>query len=62
MTKAQWKAVFDYCRENACTKYELLAELKANGTVDRSTSLEDLSDYTDGNTYDAMKKFLEENI
>lgn len=62
MTKAQWKAVYDYCRENCISKYELLAELKANGAVDRKTLLEELSDYTDDSTYDAMKRFLEDNI
>jgi len=62
MTKAQWAAIYNYCEENGITKYDLLAELKANGTVDRSARLEDLGEYASGNTYDAMMRFLWGNL
>lgn len=60
MTKEQWCAIYDYCAENGCTRRELLADLKADGTVDRNARLEDLGEYASGTSYDAMRKFLEE--
>ena len=62
MTKAQWKAIYDYCNENSISRYDMLKELKANGTVSHDTILEELDEYTDGDTYDAMIKFLEDNL
>lgn len=62
MTKPQWKALYDYCDEFDCTKYELLAELKANGVVDRNAEVEDLGDYAENGTYDAMMEFLIESL
>lgn len=62
MTKAQWAAIYNYCEEYGCTKYDLLNALKANGTVGRSTRLEDLGEYANGNTYDAMAQFLGDNL
>ena len=62
MTKAQWRAVYDFCRENCIKVNELLSELRENGTMGQNASLEELSDYTDGSTYNAMKEFLEENV
>lgn len=54
--------MFAFCTENACTKRELLDELKANGTVDPNDTLDDLSAYVDGKTYEEMRQFLEENV
>ena len=62
MSKAQWKAIYDYCEEYGISRYDMLKDLKANGTVSRDTTLEELGDYTDGDTYDAMIRFLEENL
>ena len=62
MTKAQWKALYDFGRENGYTRFEILAELKGNGTVERSATLEELGDYVNGSTYAAMRKFLEDNL
>lgn len=62
MTKAQWKAVYDFCRENCISKNELLSALKENGTVDHNALLEDLAGYTEGTSYNAMMQFLENSI
>lgn len=63
MTKAQWTAVYHYCDEYGYdSPRELLAELKANGTVERNTTLKELSEYADGTGYDDMYRFLEENL
>ena len=61
MTKAQWAAINNYCEENYCTRQELVEALRNNGTVDRSTKLEELGDYAKGDTYEDMLTFLEEN-
>lgn len=62
MTKAQRRAVYDFCRENCITKDELLEELKANGTIASNAKLDDLSDYVKDDTRKAMCQFLEENV
>ena len=62
MTKAQWKAIYDYCEEYSIPCSYLLKELKANGTVSRDTTLEELGEYTEEPSYDSMIKFLEENV
>ena len=62
MKKAQWAALYDFCEELGYTRAEVLAELKANGTVDKNTRLEDLGEYTTDKTYDAMLKFLADNL
>ena len=62
MTKAQWKAVYDYCNEFDCTTHELLIELRENGTLGRGESWDDLGDCVEKKDYDTMLKFLEENI
>ena len=62
MTKAQWKAIYDYCETNIISKWDLLEELKQNGTIDRSTNLDELGEYVNGNTYDDMMEFLERNL
>ena len=62
MTKAQWKAVYDYCEANGCTKLEILKILKANGTIGRDVSLDSLGNYVYGETYADMMEFLEANV
>ena len=41
---------------------ELLAELKANGTVDSNTTLPELSEYVNGTSYEEMYQFLGDNL
>ena len=63
MTKEQWRAVYDYCAEYGYDEpKDLLADLKANGTVDDSTSLKNLGEFVSGKTYDDMFEFLGENL
>lgn len=62
MTRAQWKALTDYCTEFGYTRVEVLRELKANGTVDKDTKLDDLGDCVTNKDYDSMLKFLEDNV
>lgn len=62
MTRGQYAAINDYCEEYGYTKKELLEELKANGTVERNTKLEDLGEYANGNDYDSMMQFLWDNL
>lgn len=62
MTKAEWKAVYDYCEEYNIPMSALLKELKGNGTIDRGDTLEDLGMYVRHHTYDDMIKFLEESL
>lgn len=63
MTKAQWSAVYHYCAECGYdTPRDLLAELKANGTVDQGTKLYNLDEYVSGTTYDEMYQFLGDNL
>lgn len=59
MNKAQWKALHDYCEDN-CYKNsgELLYDLKRRGVVSPMTTVQELSEYVDGNTYDDMYEFL----
>ena len=62
MTKAEWKAVNDFCVYNMMSKYELAKELKNNGTIAREGSLADLGRYVREHTYEDMMRFLEENV
>ena len=63
MNKAQWSAVYHYCADCGYeSPRELLAELKANGTVEHSTKLTELDEYVGGKTYDDMYQFLGENL
>ena len=63
MTKVQWRAIYDYCDEYGFDSLnDLLAVLRANGTVERDTTLSELGYYVNGKTYDDMYLFLEENI
>ena len=62
MTKAQWKAIYDYCDAIFCTPRELIKELRENGTVDHSTKLEDLGNCVTKKDYDTMFNFLEAHV
>ena len=62
MTKAEWKAIYDYCVENMMSKYELMKALKGNGTIARDDTLDDLGRYVRYHTYDCMMSFLVENL
>ena len=62
MTKAQWKAVNDFCQELGYERRELLEILKSNGTLARNAKLDDLDDYVNRKDYDSMLKFLENNV
>ena len=63
MNKKQWKAVIDYCRDFGYeSARELLQELKGCGVVDGRDTLDDLGEYPDNDSYDAMYKWLGENV
>ena len=63
MNKSQWSAVYHYCTEYGYdTPKDLLADLKANGTVERSTMISDLDEYVSGKTYEDMYCFLEDSL
>ena len=62
MTKAEWKAINDYCEENMMSRYEVMKSLKQSGTIARDDCLEDLDRYLRDHTYDAMMSFLLENV
>lgn len=62
MTKSEWKAVYDFCAEYNIPMSMLLRELRANGTVDRRDTLDDLGRYVNKHTYEDMIRFLEENV
>lgn len=63
MTKAQWKAIYDFCEDNGFyNPHELLIHLKRQGSVDRKDALEDLGEYPENKTYDGMIKFLSEEV
>ena len=62
MNKKQWKAVYDFCE--ACgyeRPSELLQDLKMQGVVGKSETIDDLSNYPNGNTYEDMLAWLREN-
>jgi len=62
MTKAQWKAVYDFCNQYGFeTPHELLKHLKRNGSVDIYDKLENLGEYAIGESYDGMMEFLDVN-
>ena len=61
-TKVQWKAIHDYCDAIFYTPRDLIRELRENGTVDRSTKLEDLGDCVSKKDYDTMFAFLEAHV
>lgn len=61
-TKAQWKAIYDFCDAIFYTPRELMAELRENGTIDKSTRIEDLGDCVTKKDYDTMLEFLEAHI
>lgn len=65
MTKAQWKAIYDYCDEYGILTADLLRELRANGTIskgNRDEMLDELSGCPAKPTYEAMIEFLESNL
>lgn len=63
MTKAQWKALYDFRDEMGyCGTYEVLTALKSAGAIDRNDTLEDLGDYDESGSYDGMTNFLTENL
>ena len=63
MNKAQWSALYNYCAEYGYdAPKDILAELKANGTVPSGTKLSELADYVNGKTFDDMYQFLGENL
>lgn len=62
MNNAEWKAVYDYCKEYGLTKVELLRELKSLGVIDRRDTLGDLGDYVREHTFDDMMRFLEDSL
>lgn len=62
MTRAEWKAINDYCEENMMSRYEVVKTLKQNGTIARDDCLEDIDRYIREHTYDAMMSFLLENV
>ena len=62
MTKAEWKAVLDFCEENMMSRYELMKALKGIGAVARDDCIGDLGRYVRNHTYDGMMCFLMENV
>ena len=62
MNKSQYAALKDFCIENGCTTREVLKALKSNGTVDSTTKIKELGSYVSGDSYEAMQRFLEENL
>ena len=63
MTKAQWRAIYDFCKENAYERpSEVLQTLKMEGAISRTDTLDDLCDYDESGTYDGMMKFLTESL
>ena len=62
MTKAQWKAIYDYCEYNGIKPWELMKALKETGAIAYYVHLEELGDYEPSGTYDGMMNFLENSI
>lgn len=62
MNKHQWAALYTFCEESLYSKWGVLRMLKENGVVDKDTTFDNLGEYVDGDTYDDMMKFLEENL
>jgi len=63
MTKAQWKALFDFIEDLGYTgKYEVLNELKRKGSIKYTDTFDDLGSYDGSGTYDGMMKFLTEEL
>ena len=52
----------EYCEEFGYTTKEIVKELKLNGTIAANATADDLGEYTNGNTYNDMLDFLEENL
>lgn len=63
MTKAQWKALYDYCEDVGYSgKHEVLIALKQVGAIDMRDTIADLGEYDQSGTYDGMMKFLTESL
>lgn len=62
MNREQYKALYDFCETYNYNKFEVLRALKENGSIDKNATVGDIGDYVNGNTYDAMRKFLEDNL
>ena len=63
MNKAQWKAIYDFCKDNGYyDPSEVLQTLKAMGVVGSRDGFPDLARYPKNGTYEAMIDFLTENL
>ena len=63
MNKAQWKAIYDFCKGNGYyDPSEVLQTLKAMGVVGSRDGFPDLARYPKNGTYEAMIDFLTENL
>lgn len=62
MNKAQWKAIYDFCKDSGYyDTRELLQTLKAEGVIDSRDTFDDLARYPKNSTYEAMIDFLTDN-
>lgn len=60
MNRQQWKAVFDFCKENFYSSpSSLLKQLKMYNVVPQETNIEELAEFANGNTYQDMYTYLE---
>ena len=63
MNKAQWKAIYDFCKDNGYyDPSEVLQTLKAMGVIGSRDGFPDLARYPKNGTYEAMIDFLNENL
>ena len=63
MNKAQWKAIKDYTEDMGyCGPYDVLNALKANGTLDRNATYDDLAELANGDSYNDMMQVLCDNL
>jgi hypothetical protein len=63
MTNAQWKALNDYAEDMGYMGAgDVLNALKANGTLSRDATYNDLADLANGKSYDAMIQALNDNL
>ena len=63
MNKAQWKAIRDYAEDMGyCDTRDVLTALKANGTLDRYATYDDLAELANGDTYEDMMQVLCDNL
>lgn len=63
MNKAQWKAIYDFCKVNGYyDPSEVLQTLKVMNIIDQRDTLDDLGKYPSNGTYEAMIDFLTESL